>query len=104
MATISDYMQHSHSDSTSSFMSSETATATGTWGSSSSVTKGGVPVYTTFPPPPIQMGPPLLAMGYANGNTAPTPTETQGLEMTKTIPPNNVNRTLVLCFDGTGDQ
>ncbi|KAF9483556.1 hypothetical protein BDN70DRAFT_290759 [Pholiota conissans] len=100
MATINDYMQHSHSESTSSFMSSETATATGTWGS----TKGGVPVYTTFPPPPIQVGPPLLAMGYANGNTAPTPTETQGLEMTKTIPPNNINRTLVLCFDGTGDQ
>lgn len=28
----------------------------------------------------------------------------QGLSLEATIPPNHLNRTLVLCFDGTGDQ
>ena len=45
---------------------------------------------------------PLLALGVVNGNDGTTPAPT--FDFVKTIPPKNDHRTLVLCFDGTGDQ
>ncbi len=87
MAFNNNSFQHSQIESTASFSSDS---KTMTWSSSG---------MSAFADP--EEGP-LLALGVENGNmgTVPTPT----FDAVNTIPPMNANRTLVLCFDGTGDQ
>ncbi|KAF8962961.1 hypothetical protein BDZ97DRAFT_1920088 [Flammula alnicola] len=101
MAAFNEFVQHSHEESTSSFSSSQMSTSeTATWTSTGSPTRPGLSIFgkplidQSLPSPPL-ISPPVLG----NGNAI------LGDEIVwDTIPPNNVNRTLVLCFDGTGDQ
>jgi uncharacterized protein (DUF2235 family) len=55
----------------------------------------------TMPPELVMQGSPfgMLTSPTSNGNVNPIPHI-----VLDTIPPQNVHRTLVLCFDGTGDQ
>ena len=87
MAVNNNLFQHTQIESTASFGSDS---KTMTWSSSS------MSAFADH-----EEGP-LLAIGVENGNVGTVPTPT--FDAANTIPPNNIYRTLVLCFDGTGDQ
>jgi hypothetical protein len=63
-----------------------------------------VPPYTTTEPAPLQ---PLVTdspVATVVARNAQTKSKSRSFPLPAYVPPAHTNRTLVLCFDGTGDQ